>query len=157
IREWEQGRTESAWLYWLLYGAVFRHVDRVHNYPQVAATALEWLLDYGLPQEEATRDGQPEQAKRFRFDDASLVVSIDGGPPIQVENPKAYLLFKTVANASPRIITAHGIREKVAGLHGDKGIPRTRDELPEPLKSSLKSDTRGYWLRLPPPGEMSAV
>jgi hypothetical protein len=59
IREWEKKLLFiGGWLRWLRYGAVIR--GRTHiweNYPQVAATALMWLLNHGLPEEQSAPQG----------------------------------------------------------------------------------------------------
>jgi hypothetical protein len=94
---------------------------------------------------------------RIAFDDNALTVTIDDKGPIHVENPRAYKLFRVIADASPDVINARDIQAKVSGTGGDKAIPRLRARLPRVLRDAVKSDTRGFWLQLPPLKKKSVV
>jgi hypothetical protein len=112
---------------------------------------------------EATREGQfsgvfpatvplgapPPEVLRLRFDDASLTVVIDDGKPIGVKDPKAYQIFKVIANAAPNIVPRKTIQNTVAATRGDRTIRKLLLSLPEPLRTAWKNTTRGYYLRLP--------
>jgi hypothetical protein len=97
-------------------------------------------------------DPPPKNVGRLQFDDASLTVRIDGGAPIRAKNPRAYQIFKAIAQASPDVINRIDIRQAVCGTKGDKTIRHLIDGLPRPLRDAVESDTTGFWLRLPPPG-----
>jgi hypothetical protein len=43
IEAWERDRLGDGWVRWLWYGSIPRCVRRIDNYPQVAATALQYL------------------------------------------------------------------------------------------------------------------
>ena len=102
--------------------------------------------------QEASPSRSPQAAQRLRFEDISLTVAIDGGKPIQVENAKAYRIFKTIAEASPKVINRVDIKLAVEGTQGDRTIPGLIRQLPEPLKDAVKRDNTGYWLCLPTVG-----
>jgi hypothetical protein len=86
-------------------------------------------------------------ADRLRFDQQTLTVFLDGRP-IKVNNPKAFLLYKIIAeNQGP--ITRSQIRTHGQHFKGDKTVPRLLKTLPPVLRHTVQSSRSGYWVVLP--------
>jgi hypothetical protein len=85
---------------------------------------------------------------RLRFDPLTQTVYLDGAA-IPVEDPKAFLLYKTLAEHEGPL-TRRALRSKSGHFRGDKTVPRLRLRLPTRLRNTVRSNNTGYWLRLPP-------
>jgi hypothetical protein len=118
-------------------------LDALTAYP---VRVMNQVLDVRIIGE--VRSPAPEDS-RLRFDDAALTVAIDDGSPIYVANPRAFKVFKTIAEASPNVINRKDIQVAVCGTKGDRTIRDLIDKLPQRLREAVKSDTTGYWLCLP--------
>jgi hypothetical protein len=113
------------------------------------------LRDYLDRRQHQVQPPRPAVAVRLSFDDAAWAVTLDG-KRIVVDNPKAYQLYKAIAEATepltkPRLRTV--LKGKVSGLGGDHTIPRLLKKLPAPLWATLSRTTSGCSARLPPLGE----
>ena len=64
------------------------------------------------------REAKAPTLPRIQFDDQALTVTIDGGASDTVENPKAYKLFRTIAEAAPGIVNTADINSAVPGTNG---------------------------------------
>jgi hypothetical protein len=99
------------------------------------------------------RTAQPiETPLRLRFDQQALVVYLDGRQ-IPVQSPKAFLLFKTIAEHEGPITRA-GLRSRSAHFRGDKTVRKLLALLPAALRRTIKSNYSGYWLQLAPAKEI---
>jgi hypothetical protein len=83
------------------------------------------------------------------WDDLAQTVSVDG-KDYQIDNPKTYHIYRTIATAEHRPITRAMIQQQVAGVRGRKAIPQHIEKLPAQLRKTIESNTTGYWLKLPP-------
>jgi hypothetical protein len=92
----------------------------------------------------------PTESDRLTFDDLTKTVTLDG-KEFPVMDLKAYEIYKTICRDGSRspIIKA-GIRLKVQGVRGKKTIPALIARLPEKLRKTINTSTRGYGLVLPP-------
>jgi hypothetical protein len=95
-----------------------------------------------------SRRQQPRPSPGLAFDDARLTVTLDGAPH-EVLNPKAYHVYKAIVTRTVPKITGDSIRKRVPGVNGQKTIRSLIDGLPKALRLTVKSDTHGYWFRLP--------
>jgi hypothetical protein len=89
-----------------------------------------------------------QSSPRLLFDQETLTITLDG-QPYQLDDPRAFSLYRAISEASPDLITRPAIRLAVKGLQGDKTIPNKINSLPEALRDTVESDTRGYWIVLP--------
>jgi hypothetical protein len=98
----------------------------------------------------------PGTRTRLSFDDSTRTVTLDG-KLIEVENPKAYAIYKVIVTrgADKPTITKEGIRRKVPGTDGTKTIPNHIEKLPRTLKNTINTSTQGYSHRLPDLSEKS--
>jgi hypothetical protein len=90
---------------------------------------------------------EPRQEQRIAFDDHALTVTLDG-VPYKIDNPYAYAIYKAVVCRQAATITRKNIRTAVKGVAGDKTIPRLIDTLPDALRRTVRSSTKGYWHEL---------
>jgi hypothetical protein len=90
------------------------------------------------------------RAKRLQFDPQSQTVVLEG-MQYPVKNPKAFFLYKTIAEKGGEPITRADLRQQHKGLKGDKTIPNLLDELPPELRETVQRGSNGYWVRLQPP------
>jgi hypothetical protein len=88
--------------------------------------------------------------KRLMFDAAALIVTLDG-TAFHVPDPKAFSIFKLIADAAPATLTEMDIQRKVRGTKGRGAVRRRLKSLPAPLRDAIKGNNRGRWLCLPPP------
>jgi hypothetical protein len=95
-----------------------------------------------------SRQQQPRPSAGLAFDDARLTVTLDDARH-EVLNPKAYHIYKAIVTRTVPKITSDGIRKRVPGVNGQKTIRNLIDGLPKALRLTVKSDTHGYWFRLP--------
>jgi hypothetical protein len=89
---------------------------------------------------------QPEP--RLKFDPLTLVITLDGKEH-PVKEPKAFSIYKALADVVPEVLTKEDIGGMVKGVSGDKTIPRLIAKLPEALRKTVKPTTAGYSLLLP--------
>jgi hypothetical protein len=134
----QQGYGYYGWVRWLWFAVPVQHVHRFENYAQVAATALRVLRDWCQPQ---------SSHQRLRFDQDTYTVTLDGDT-FKVNNPKAFLVLRTVAEAGGPITRA-ALRGKVRGINGNKAVNTMRKSLPPPLAEILKSGPDGFRIELP--------
>jgi hypothetical protein len=88
---------------------------------------------------------------RLVFDDAAHTVTLDGVPH-QVQEPKAYAVYKVIAQppADMPYIPKAKIRSLVRGVAGQKTIPRLIKTLPNSLRTTVRPCSgRGYCVALP--------
>jgi hypothetical protein len=95
---------------------------------------------------------QAERKKqRLRYDDETLTITLDDQEFRSIP-PKTYQLYKTIAEMAPSKITTSEIRNKYPRQYrGDKAVRNALNRLPAALKTTIKSNNKGYWLTLPPP------
>jgi hypothetical protein len=93
-------------------------------------------------------DGRPSAATRLTLDDLALAVTLNGVKH-RVADPRAYAVYKAIAEKDAPTITKNRIRTKVKGVRGQKTIPRLIASLPPALQQTVKWDTNGYWIVLP--------
>jgi hypothetical protein len=91
----------------------------------------------------------PEDQPRLRLDPQTQIATLDGQDYL-IDNPKAFRLYKVIADRNEEPITRAGIRRSNPGFRGDKTIPTLLATLPDPIRATVKSGPVGYWLRLPP-------
>jgi hypothetical protein len=91
----------------------------------------------------------PKDQPRLRLDPLTQIVTLDG-QDYPIDNPKAFRLYKIIADKGGEPITRAGIRRLNPGFRGDKTIPTLLATLPDPIRATVKSSSVGYWLRLPP-------
>jgi hypothetical protein len=84
---------------------------------------------------------------RLQFDAQTFTVILDKRR-YQVENPKAFILYKTIADKKGAPITRAGLRQADPIFRGDKTVPRLLKLLPRQLRKTIKSSHSGYWLQL---------
>src|SRR5262249_18772950 len=90
----------------------------------------------------------PPPSGRLTFDDARLVVTLDGTPH-RVDDPRAYAVYKAIAQRTTPTITKAAIQEQEPGIKGRKTVYQLAKKLPEPLYETVHWDTTGYWHTLP--------
>jgi hypothetical protein len=89
--------------------------------------------------------------ERLYLDSLTQTVTLDG-ETISIENPKAFRLYKAIAEMAGKPITRRDIRAKYPNeFRGDKKIRNLLNSLPEALSDTVESGFNGYWLRLSPP------
>jgi hypothetical protein len=96
----------------------------------------------------AAARGLAGTSARLVFDDATLTITLDGVGH-RIEDPKAYEVFKAIAERDAPTINKTGIRKEVKGVNGQKTIPRLIADLPPALRQVVKCNTTGYWIVLP--------
>jgi hypothetical protein len=87
------------------------------------------------------------EAERLRFDVQTLTVTLDN-KPFKISNPKAFSVYKAIADSRPNPITRASIQSRVPGCRGEKTIRRLLNTLQEPLRECVQSGPAGYWLEL---------
>ena len=88
--------------------------------------------------------------ERLYFDALTHTVSLDG-THYTITDPKAFAVYKVIADACPQPLTKVRIQKIVPGCKGKKRIPQLICMLPEPLRASVRSGPYGYWLDLSQP------
>lgn len=104
---------------------------------------------------EAGMEGIPPPPERLTFNLDTHTVTLDG-QAYKVPDPKAFLVYKALADARPNPLTKAAIAGKVPGCKGDKTVPSLLKKLPEPLRATVRSGPGGYWLDLDAPGHTRA-
>jgi hypothetical protein len=84
---------------------------------------------------------------RLAFDKFTQAITLDG-TPYQIADPKAFSVYKAIAEACPQPVTAADIRPKVAGCKGKNKVGQLLNTLPAPLRATVRSGNAGYWLSL---------
>jgi hypothetical protein len=85
---------------------------------------------------------------RLSFDCETQTAILDG-ERYKIENPKAFFLYKAIAERKGQPITRTELRQQNKGLKGDKTIPNLRVQWPAKLQETILSGPSGYWLSLP--------
>jgi hypothetical protein len=111
-----------------------------------SAQVIDWATEEASLDGVAGRTGNA--APRLEFDVYSLVITLDG-KDYAVNEPKAFAIYKALADAMPQVRTKRDIAGIVKGVGGDKTIPRLLAKLPDALHKTVKQTTAGYSLRLP--------
>lgn len=91
--------------------------------------------------------GMSKTVERLCFDDYTHTVTLDG-KSYPVADPKAYLILKVIAGASPDTIPKPEIRCLVRGVNGVKTIPEKLNILPKALQKIVVATNTGYCIRL---------
>jgi hypothetical protein len=89
------------------------------------------------------------RSERLHFDSPTQTITLDGFPH-HIDDPKAFAVYKAIADACPLPITKRKIQGQVPGCRGVKTIPLLLARLPRPLKDTVRSGVNGYWLDLAP-------
>jgi hypothetical protein len=94
--------------------------------------------------------GDTGQGKdRLHFDPQTQTITLDG-TPYKIADPKAFDVYKEIANSCPVPLTQAKLQERVAGCRGDKKIRQLLNGLPKQLRDTVPSGPNGYWLDLNP-------
>jgi hypothetical protein len=88
------------------------------------------------------------QPSRVAFDPESQTLVLDG-KKFLFENPRAFFLYKAIADKKGEPITRAELRKQIKNLKGDKTIPNLQAKWPTELRATIKRGTCGYWLCLP--------
>jgi len=102
------------------------------------------VLKMGAMGLEATSQSLP----RLAFDVETFTITLDGKDH-RIADPKKFQIYKTIAEAGRQVTNAE-IQEKVLGVRGKKAIPSRLQALPRALQVTIKTNTTGHWLVLPP-------
>jgi hypothetical protein len=94
-------------------------------------------------------DNAVSEGDRLRYDRQTQIITLDGTPH-KIEDPKAFAVYKAIADKCPEPLTKAMIQDRVTGCRGDKKIPHLLDSLPEELRKTISSGPNGYWLKLKP-------
>jgi hypothetical protein len=85
---------------------------------------------------------------RLRLDPLTYTVELDGRRHV-IDDPRAFLLYQTIANAGEPITRA-GLRKQVKGTNNPKAARGLINKLPAPVRETVKHGPPGFWLVLPP-------
>jgi hypothetical protein len=96
------------------------------------------------PVRTAEAKGQHDSTRALAFSDAEWTITLHG-KPYKIADPQAYLVYKTIWEAGAPITMAR-IQTRVQGCRGKKKIPALIRTLPAPLRRTVQSDHRGYWI-----------
>jgi hypothetical protein len=78
----------------------------------------------------------PTPVERLHFDKETCTVTLDG-TVYTVEDPRAFLVYKTLCDAMPNRLTKAEIRCRVSACKGTKTIPSLIERLPPVLKRTV--------------------
>jgi hypothetical protein len=155
-RLWDMVFTEGLDAFMEALGAHLAH-PLSRDLPQRRADLLDGY-DYSRVLAELELDVNNAQGEthlppgRLQFDPDTHTITLDN-TPFQGLHPKAFAVYKAIADARPQPITKAQIQGKVRACQGDKIIRRLLKNLPEPLRETVHSGPDGYWVNLgPPPG-----
>jgi hypothetical protein len=87
-------------------------------------------------------------ASRLVFDLPTYTVTLDGHR-YKVDNAKAFLIFREIANTEGPITRAE-LRLKVKGINGKKAVRGALNTLPAPLAKTVIAGPHGFRIELPP-------
>jgi hypothetical protein len=93
--------------------------------------------------------GTGEGKERLYFDAQTQTVTLDGTAH-KVTDPKAFAVYKLIAESCPQPITKASLQKRVAGCRGAKKVRQLLNSLPTPLGRTISSGPNGYWLDLNP-------
>jgi hypothetical protein len=150
-------REAVLWRWERLTAFLVRHglpIDGLPNPDVTWRDTLEWRLRWNDPivrfwHTTRLRLGEPLHDKRLSFNKLTWTVTLDGKPE-QIQDPKAFAVYKAIADKKGGIITKAEIRGLVPGTRGQKTIRTLLDSLPRRLRSTVKTLCgRGYALQLP--------
>jgi hypothetical protein len=114
--------------------------------------AESWAAQHGqsayAPEVFARVFGKPIHAERLQFDLQTYTIILDN-KPYKIDYPKAFLVYKAIADKGGATITKGRIRDVVLGVRGQKTIPKLLKTLPPKLRKTVEIGSTGYWLRLP--------
>lgn len=127
--------------------------------PQQAAAFDNDAFDYDCKNNEdiGAIQEKPAQPKnlgtatslRLHCEDATYTLTIDGHA-YHIENPTAYMIYKLLAAETPQPLTRADLQARIRGCKGRKAIRQLLDTLPEPVRRTARSGSRGYWIDLSP-------
>ena len=96
----------------------------------------------------APHEPDPPTGARLTFDEQTWTVTLDG-VSYHVDDPKAFLVYRAIAEAEQQPVTNATIRSVVRGVAGRKAIRRQLDRLPPALLETISTNTTGHCLVLP--------
>jgi hypothetical protein len=106
-----------------------------------------------LYREELKTQTGTEDSERVVFDDPSQTVTLDG-EPLTITDGKAYAIYQFIYNECQqhpgRPITNKKIQLKIKGLNGHNAVSDHLKSLPKALRDTIKTNTNGKSIRLPP-------
>lgn len=98
---------------------------------------------------EKTAQPANHTAPRLHCDDSTYTITIDG-EAYHIDNPTAYTIYSILAAKRPQPLTRASLQSRVPGCKGRKTVRRLLDTLPEPVRMTVRSGHRGYWIDLSP-------
>jgi hypothetical protein len=95
---------------------------------------------------EVVSAGAKEIPPRLAFDPQSQTVTLDG-KEYAVADPRAFRVYRVIAEAQDPPVTNAEIQRAVRGLEGRKAVRRRLNLLPAALRATVRTTTKGHrWL-----------